>query len=84
MGAMGVPQAFPSLTNSANAAISHPLVAKIGKRGLDNCGKNHKKPYLAQRFPVFAAAGEGAAAVEGESLRQVDYTSLHSPAPHLS
>jgi hypothetical protein len=41
-----------------------------GKKGLDNCGKNAKKADLAQRFPVLPAAGGGAAAVEGESLRQ--------------
>jgi hypothetical protein len=51
-----------------------------GEKGLDNCGKNPKKADLAQRFPVFPAAGGGAAAVEGESLRQ---TKRH-PSPSLT
>ena len=43
-----------------------------GKRRLDNRGKKPKKADLAQQFPVFAAAGKGAAAVEGELLRQAE------------
>jgi hypothetical protein len=46
-----------------------PFLRKSAIGGLDNCGKNHKMAYLAQPFPVFAAAGGGAAAVEGELLR---------------
>jgi hypothetical protein len=44
--------------------------AESAMEGLDNCGKKRKKADLAQQFPVFAAAGGGAAAVEGELLRQ--------------
>jgi hypothetical protein len=43
--------------------------AECAMGGLDNCGKEPKKPILAQQFPVFAAAGGGAAADEGELLR---------------
>ena len=41
-----------------------------GKRGLDNCGEKAKKTRLAQQTGVIAAAGVGAAADEGELLRQ--------------
>jgi hypothetical protein len=50
--------------------IHIPLFAKSVSGGLDNCGKNHQKADLAQSFPVFVAAMGGAAAVEGELLRQ--------------
>ena len=54
-----------------------------GKKGLDKCGKKPKKAALAQRFPVFPAAGGGAAAVEGESLRQANILPSIHPHPPL-
>jgi hypothetical protein len=54
-----------------------------GKKGLDNCGKNPKKAALAQQFPVFPATGGGAAAVEGESLRQASILPSIHPHPPL-
>jgi hypothetical protein len=40
-----------------------------GGEGLDNCGKKVKKANFAQETGVIAAAGGGAAAVEGKRLR---------------
>ena len=43
---------------------------------LDNCGKRAKKANFAQQTSVIAAARGGAAAVEGELLRQGEKTVL--------
>jgi hypothetical protein len=69
-----IPEAFPSVTIGEKFCtfvnFKHPVCEKSEPGGLDNCGKKPKKTILAQQFPVFAAAGGGAAAVEGELLRQ--------------
>jgi hypothetical protein len=57
--------------NSANSSISNAPFAKNRNLGdLTFGGKKRKKANLAQQLPVFAAAGGGAAAVEGELLRK--------------
>jgi hypothetical protein len=77
-------KAFPSVSICADCAHTFSIGEKFGNfvnftrpfcekselEGLDNCGKKPKKGILAQQFPVFAAAGGGAAAVEGELLRK--------------
>ena len=47
-----------------------PFCDKAAVGGLDNCGEKAKKARLAQQTGVIAAARGGAAADEGELLRQ--------------
>jgi hypothetical protein len=84
-GENDVPQAFPSVKNDDipfgqkwRKILQIPQILQMRKvifaesaiEGLDNCGEKAKKPNLAQQCPVFAAARGGAAADEGELLRE--------------